>query len=222
MMAVARRATSARRRDLRCPPTAGFTLIELLTVVAIIGILAAILIPTLGGVRRAARRAETKVRFGQWAAAMEQFRQEYGYYPAVTSGGGVLEPAAFLGALTAHDYLGAAVSGAALHGNAKGIVFHAVSEAEFARRADGTPANELVDAFGNSDVAVLTDTDGDGVISGAELVRPPVRPGDAQTGFGAPLTPSDEAWPTTGIRASVAFYSAGAGGTSDDIVYSWK
>jgi prepilin-type N-terminal cleavage/methylation domain-containing protein len=221
-MPAADRESSASRPLGPHSRPAAFTLIELLTVVAIIGILAAILIPTVGGVRRAALRAETKVRFSQWAAAMEQFRQEYGYYPAVTSRGGLLEPAAFLGALTAHDHLGAPVSGAALHGNAKAIVFHAVSEAEFARRADGTPANELVDAFGNSDIAILTDADGDGVIAGAELVRPPVRPGNSQDGFGAALTPPDEAWPATGIRASVVFYSAGAGGTSDDLVYSWK
>jgi general secretion pathway protein G len=38
----------------------GFTLIELLTVIAIIGILAAIIIPSAGGVKTAANKAKTK------------------------------------------------------------------------------------------------------------------------------------------------------------------
>lgn len=60
---------------------AAFTLIELLTVIAIIGILAAILIPTTSSARVAAKKAKTRGQFSQWGAAIEAFRQEYGYYP---------------------------------------------------------------------------------------------------------------------------------------------
>jgi prepilin-type N-terminal cleavage/methylation domain-containing protein len=59
-----------------------FTLIELLTVMAIIGILAAIIIPTVSSVRVSANKAKTKVQFNQWASAIESFRSEYGYYPS--------------------------------------------------------------------------------------------------------------------------------------------
>jgi len=58
-----------------------FTLIELLTVVAIIGILAAIIVPTAGGARNAAKKAKTRAQFSAWGAAFESFRQEYGSYP---------------------------------------------------------------------------------------------------------------------------------------------
>src|SRR5258707_15486382 len=58
-----------------------FTLIELLTVIAVIGILAAILIPTTASARVAANKAKTRGQLAQWAAAIEGFRQEYGYYP---------------------------------------------------------------------------------------------------------------------------------------------
>ena len=66
---------SGLSRATHRPPPArvsarAFTLIELFVVIAIIGILAAILIPTIGSARVSAKRAETKVRFGQWAAAM--------------------------------------------------------------------------------------------------------------------------------------------------------
>lgn len=64
-----------------------FTLIELLAVIAVIGILVAIIIPTTSAARVAANKAKTRTQFAQWAAAIEAFRQEYGYYPTFETTG---------------------------------------------------------------------------------------------------------------------------------------
>ncbi|MCR6656705.1 MAG: prepilin-type N-terminal cleavage/methylation domain-containing protein [Opitutus sp.] len=198
-----------------------FTLIELLTVIAIIGILAGILIPTVSGVRNSAKKAETKVRFSQWAAAMEQFKQEYGYYPAVTTNN-LLDPTKFLAALTGRDYTGTALSGPALNGNTKAISFYSISESEFAKDAAGNAVNELVDAYGNRDIVVLFDSDGNGVIRGTELSVMSVRVGNSQNGYTASFTPGNDDLPLSGIRAGIILYSAGKGSSAADLIFSWK
>lgn len=59
-----------------------FTLIELLTVIAIIGILAAIIIPTIGKVRKSARRAECVSNLRQIVTAAHLFANEHkGCFP---------------------------------------------------------------------------------------------------------------------------------------------
>jgi prepilin-type N-terminal cleavage/methylation domain-containing protein len=65
-----------------------FTLIELLTVIAIIGILAGIIIPVVGGVRSSAKKTKTRIQFTQWSAGIRTFKQVYGYYPRFELTGG--------------------------------------------------------------------------------------------------------------------------------------
>jgi len=199
----------------------GFTLIELLTVIAIIGILASILIPTVSSVRVSAKRAETKVRFSQWAAAMEQFRQEYGYYPQVDGGGPAnkINPVRFAGALTGRRLTGDVFTSntdADLGGNKRQISFYTFSQAEFS-----TAQTALVDGFGNTDIAVFYDRNADGRISSSDGGSgSPV----AVTGIahGRLLQPDLDLSSANGVRARVIFYSAGVGANDDDILYSWK
>ncbi|AHF91740.1 N-terminal cleavage protein [Opitutaceae bacterium TAV5] len=78
------------RQSPRVSRVRAFTLIELLTVIAIIGILAAIIIPTVGRVRASARTVTCKSNLRQIAIAALMFADERGFYPpsrAVQNGG---------------------------------------------------------------------------------------------------------------------------------------
>jgi prepilin-type N-terminal cleavage/methylation domain-containing protein len=206
-----------------------FTLVELLTVVAVIAILTGILVPTLGAARTSALKAKTRVQFSQWAAAFEQFRQEYGYYPS-TGTEGKLATAAdalkFVRTLSGRNPDGSAVVNAAdLNGNLKRIAFCAFTEADFFdpdRPGNGVDynGNELLcDAFGRTEIGVLIDRNGDGFIKPAD--DGPVAAVRGPAG-GASFTPDETDLPPAGIRAGVLFYSAGRGTSPADLILSWK
>jgi prepilin-type N-terminal cleavage/methylation domain-containing protein/prepilin-type processing-associated H-X9-DG protein len=68
-------------------PRSGFTLIELLTVIAIIGILAAILIPAVGAVRKKASQATSSSNLRQIALAYNNFSTSGGRTRTIKEGG---------------------------------------------------------------------------------------------------------------------------------------
>lgn len=200
----------------------GFTLIELLTVIAIIGILAAIIIPTVGAVRVSAKKAQTRTQFSNWATAMTLFKQEYGFFPPVnrsaygTAATNTIKPDAFAIALTGKNLdgtaLGSGASVADLFGNKKRLAFYSFSDSDL--NGDKT---KIVDAFDNTEIGVIYDRNADGRITTDDLDS-----GSSLPSVGG-LTPSDTGITASdGPRAQVVFYSPGVGGNAKEIIYSWK
>ncbi len=183
---------------------------------AVIALLAGILIPTTTSARNAARRAKTKVQFSQWTIAMDLFRHEYGYYPAIDgANGGKVIPEIFTGALTGQALTGAGPpTDRQLAGNFRRLRFYHIGEGEL---NDGH--TDLADGFGNTDIAVLYDKNGDGVVDSADGVVTGVHGLEGVSDWTPASRDLDLA---VGIHAGVIFYSAGNGRTPSDLVFSWK
>jgi prepilin-type N-terminal cleavage/methylation domain-containing protein len=194
-----------------------FTLLELLTVIAIVGILAALIFPGVSAARRSAGKAKTKVQFSQWAAAIESFRSEYGYYPVfdangLVNGGATAVYHPFHDLLAARHRDGSSLGGSetAAVQNRKLIAFHSFTDGNF------TSSGLLRDAFDQTEIAVLVDRDLDGVIrQGADFTALPAVDG---------LTPGTPIIPAAGVRAGVIFYAPapGATATNPEFILSWK
>jgi prepilin-type N-terminal cleavage/methylation domain-containing protein/prepilin-type processing-associated H-X9-DG protein len=69
-------------------PRAGFTLIEVLVVIAVIGFLAALLVPAIQAAREAARRTQCSNNLHQLGVAMHSYVATIGVFPPGVNGGG--------------------------------------------------------------------------------------------------------------------------------------
>lgn len=159
---------------MRTSKTNAFTLIELLMVIAIIGILAGILIPTVGAVRKQANVAASKSQLSNYVTAMTMFKGEYGYFPLVSGTADsdeidlLTESDDFIKALSGRDPTsGAQVPITEAGGNRRLIAFHSFAESEFQLNAagDAIVPDQLADRFDNPNIFIVVDTDGDGFVA---------------------------------------------------------
>ena len=144
----------------------GFTLIELLTVIAIIGILAGMLFPAIGGIRKKARQASATTAFTQWAGAITRYKQVYGYYPNIGTAKIGADTLYGLEAATPNSNFVKALSGRQPGGDALGkedrlsLNRNAEEFCSFGKDDFGPKdPTMLVDRFGNTKIRVILDTD---------------------------------------------------------------
>lgn len=159
----------------------GFTLVELLTVIAIIGILAGVLFPAIGGIRKRATRATSQAAFSQLANGILKYKQTYGFYPDINPTPGQYrtnQDTAHLlngNAGYCHNLIkavsGKQVTGAALtqadrnRFNRNAEEFYAFAKEDYFDLAVAMAGNPvLIDRFGNHNIRLIFDTDNNGSI----------------------------------------------------------
>ncbi|MCH2073528.1 MAG: prepilin-type N-terminal cleavage/methylation domain-containing protein [Puniceicoccaceae bacterium] len=146
-----------------------FTLIELLMVIAIIGILAGILIPTVGAVRTQANLAASRAQLSNYVNAIQMFKGEYGFLPFVSGSSdekvnlsSVSECKEFMETLSARSSTTGRILTTPVGGNRRLISFLTFSESEFfLDDNDQVDPTQIADRFNNTKITIVIDGNGD-------------------------------------------------------------
>jgi prepilin-type N-terminal cleavage/methylation domain-containing protein len=219
----------------------GFTIIELLTVIAIIAVLAAILLPIVGRVRLNAQKTAARAQFSQWGQSFELFRQEYGFYPSfggnnptnpddfLINGRNHNDGTRFYETLTGRRFQqgdriedrGGSNDPGWHAGNTRATVFYSFADYEL-EEAGNNPV--ILDYFGNRQIVVLFDRNLSGSIeinsnTGDYNIAAGNLPEVESVRTGRTFRPTTDDFPNDRVRAGVIFYSAGVG---EELFMSWK
>lgn len=178
----------------------GVTLLEVLGVLLILGVLAGLLFPVVGMVRERVALAQVRLQLARYTEACASYRAAYGQWPDFGQEGDTFrlqgQNAVFAETLTGRGLDGGeAQMAGALAANPRRTPFLQLGEEDF-----GDPARPdiLADAFGNANLVLVFDTDGDGRIPAASV------PGEVD------------------VRAGVAAYTENPGGRPDwPVVTTW-
>ena len=161
----------------RFPGTSrSFTLVEILVVVSIIGLLAGLAIPAVGGALASAKKAKVTAMGQQIRTALVQFNTEYGYFPTNGMANGVGSTSPDLALI-----LTGGNNAAATNANPRRIVFLEVPQ-DFTLNAAGNLSNRGIVTpkgfykTGQSNFLVAIDHDYDGMVTvtnngGATTIR---------------------------------------------------
>lgn len=190
----------------------GFSIIELLTVMVVIGVLGALLVPAISGGRQSALRSKTKAQFAGYATAYYAYRSEYGFFPSMGESGPVFKLAGnnrvFIETLTGQGVDGGIIADAdARTLNPRQVSFYAFSTGEFGE-PDSEVEGEIVDAFGNPNIVIVIDRDGDGIIRRSDFE-------------GIPDALLDESLGEQEFRGAVAIYSVENREMDHPWVFNW-
>lgn len=199
----------------------GFTLIELLTVIAIIGILAAMVIGVTRLVNTKAKVAASKAMYQEWASALEQYKSSYGFYPYIGAKAGddryidLSNRAAtieFVKCLTGRQPMFDSKRGQPLDPaeakkyNKRGQEFCSISGDALHKDDTGNYSGLLTDRFGNTRIRIYMDANGDGIINAP-----------------AELTPADNYGVVQGaLAAKIIIYTLKKDGPDFADVLSWQ